>query len=565
MWHESQLPRPWLKRYPPQIAVEPDIPDVPVTRLLDDAAERNPWNVALIFFGRRIRYRELRRDVDRFAAGLRLLGVSPGDRVALILPNCPQQVIAFYAVLRLGAVAVPTNPLLTEEELRHQLADCGARVAVVLDRAYETLRAVRGALPIGYVVVTSLVDYLPDLRRFVLGLPVRELQRRWEEITAPVPEDPGVIGFAELLESSAQNMVQAPLDPGRDLAVIQYTGGTEGRPKGAMLTHRNLVANAVQVTRWDYRIRYGRERTLAVIPMFHVFGLLMCLIRPVLIAGSVVLLPRFDPRQVTHAIRRHRPTIFPGVPPLFERVLAETRPGRRHLARLRGVSGGMALGRATAERYERAGGLLVQGYGLTEAAPSVLCNPPYGGARHVTVGMPLPLTDAVVVDEDDPRTILPPGNAGELIVRGPQVFQGYWNQPRQTAEVLARGWLRTGDIAVMSPDGYFTIIERRIDLIKVSGFSVFPSEVEEVLARHPAVVECAVIGLPEERRGEKVVACVVEHPGYPFSAEELRRHCAKYLAHYKVPEEFVPVDGLPRTILGKVLRRMVRDRFSTAL
>ncbi|WP_242906462.1 long-chain-fatty-acid--CoA ligase [Actinomadura terrae] len=530
------------------------IPDVPLTRLLDDAAERYPRRPALIFYGRRIGYRELRDAVDRFADGLHRLGVQPGDRVALVMPNCPQQVIAFFGVLRRAAVAVPHDPRHTEEEMLHRLADCGARVAVVVDRSYPTVRAVRNRARLEQVIVTSPADYLPVARRAAA-----RARRGRAARAAAVPDEPGVIAFGEL-QRPAPRVRQLPVEPARDLAVIQYTGGAEGRPKGAMLTHRNLVANACQQHAWDLGARPGRDVTLAVLPLFHSFGLMSCLVAPVMAAGAVVLLPRFQPGQVLAALRRHRPTVFPGVPTLYERVVESPgfRPSDLRSARVL-ISGAAGLERATAERLERLGVRgLIQCYGLTEASPAVAANP-LGGGREHSVGVPLPSTDAVVVDTRRPTRILPPGEAGELVVRGPQVFAGYWNAPLATARVLSKGWLRTGDIAVMDEDGFLTLLERHQDLIKVDGFSVVPSEVEEVLRRHPAVHECAVVGVPDARRGERVVAYVVEHPAYLFSSDELRRHCERYLSRYKVPCEFVPRADLPRNGRGKVVRRRLRD------
>lgn len=561
MWHSSQRSSPWRRWYPPGVPREVDIPDVPVTRLLDDAAETHPRRPALYFFGREISYRDLREAVDRFADGLHRLGVQPGDRVALILPNCPQQVIAFYGVLRRGAVAVQHNPLYTEEEMLHQLADCGARVAVVLDRSYATVRAVREKLHLEHIVVTSLTDFLPLSKRVALRLPLVQAQRRRAEITADVPHDPDVLPFRELQRSPRRRVRQLPVEPSRHLAAIQYTGGTEGRPKGAMLTHRNLVANACQQHAWDLSGRPGADVTLAVLPLFHSFGLMSCLVAPVMTGGAVVLLPRFDADQVLSAIRRYRPTIFPGVPTLYEQVMDNPRFTPSDLNSLRIlISGAMGLAQSTIDRLTQVGAKgLINCYGLTEASPAVTGNPLGGGARNLTVGLPLPMTDAVIVDQDEPTRVLPPGEPGELVVRGPQVFAGYWNAPLATAQTLSKGWLRTGDIAVMDEDGFFTILERQRDMIKVSGFSVFPTEVEKVLRRHPAVYDCAVVGVPDVRRGERIVAHVVEHPAYPFSAYELRRHCERYLSHYKVPAEFRPRTELPRNVLGKIVRQRLRD------
>jgi long-chain acyl-CoA synthetase len=567
MWHSSLRSSPWRRWYQPGVPSELDIPDVPVTRLLDDAAERFPRRPALFFFGRELCYRDLREAVDRFADGLRRLGVQPGDRVALILPNCPQQVIAFWGVLRIGAIAVQHNPLYTEEEMLRQLADCGARVAIVLDRSYATVRAVRSRLRLEHIVVTSLVDYLPVSRRILLRLPLVQTQRRRAAITADVPDDPGVLRFRDLQRPTRRRVQQLPLDPARHLAAIQYTGGTEGRPKGAMLTHRNLVANACQQHAWDLDGRPGEDVTLAVLPLFHSFGLMSCLVAPVMTAGAVVLLPRYDGDRVLGAIRKYRPTIFPGVPTLYEQVLDSPRFRPDDLRSLRiYVCGAMGLTQGTIDRLDRVGARgLIKCYGLTEASPAVTGNPLGGGARNLTVGVPLPMTDAVIVDQDEPTRVLPPGETGEVVVRGPQVFAGYWNAPLATAQTLSKGWLRTGDIGVMDENGFITILERQRDMIKVSGFTVFPSEVEKVLRRHSAVYDCAVVGVPDARRGERIIAHVVEHPAYPFSSDELRRHCERYLSHYKVPAEFLPRTELPRNMLGKVVRQRLRDEFVNAL
>ncbi|MBO2454010.1 AMP-binding protein [Actinomadura barringtoniae] len=561
MWPSSRTSRPWLRWYQGGVSPELDIPDVPVTRLLDDAVERHPRKTALVFFGHTMDYRELREAVDRFAAGLHRLGVQPGDRVALILPNCPQMVIAFFGVLRRGAIAVPHNPLYTEEEMAQQLADCGARVAVVVDRAYGTLRAVRNEVPLDHVVVTSMVDYLPRMKRLALRLPLLQTQRMRAKLTAEVPNEPGTMRFAELQQPAHRRVRQYRVDPGTHLATIQYTGGTEGRPKGAMLTHRNLVANAFQQQAWDTGSRDGHEVTLAVLPLFHSFGQMSCMVAALMRAGKIVLLPRFDGKQIVKALRKYQPTIFPGVPTLYGLVLDDPRLRADDLASVRiFLSGGTELPERTRDRLESLGGdRLVQCYGLTEASPAVTGNPLGGGARNTTMGVPLPMTDAVIVDHEEPTRVLPYGEPGELVVRGPQVFAGYWNAPLATAQVLSKGWLRTGDIAFMDEIGFVTILERQRDMIKVSGFSVFPHEVEEVLRRHAAVLDCAVVGLPDERRGERIVAYVVEHPAYPFSADELRRHCERSLSHYKVPSEFLPRTELPRNIIGKVLRQRLRS------
>ena len=554
--------RPWLRFYADGVPADITVPDVPLTRLLDESAERFGHNRALVFFGRSMSYARLRSAVDRLAAALAEIGVRKGDRVAVILPNCPQEIIAFYAVLRIGAIVVPTNPLYTASELRYQLADSGTRVVIVFDKAYETLREAMPGTDVEHVIVTSLTHYLPLVKRELLKLPLAKARRLLAELRTEVPADAPVLWFDDLIKQAGERAPQTPVDPFRDLAVLQYTGGTTGRPKGAMLTHRNLVANAHQTVSWDPAIRPGHEVNLAVLPLFHVFGLTFCLTCTMLIGGTVVLLPRFDLDLLIDVIHKHRPTLFPAVPPIFQQLAASPEAKKAGVGDIRTcVSGAMKLPRSTVDAFKAAtGGEVVQGYGMTETSPVLMANPLDGNARHVSVGAPLPSTEARIVDERDPFRVLPVGYPGELLVRGPQVFTGYWNQPSETAETLSYdGWFRTGDIAVMSPDGFFTLIDRKRDVIIVDGFNVYPSEVEAVLNAHPAVEEAAVIGMPDPDHGEAVVAYVIPREPMRPTPQELIAHCDRHLADYKVPSVIELRAVLPRNMLGKVLRRVLRD------
>lgn len=554
--------KPWLRYYSPGVPAEVDVPRVPLTRFLDGAARDHPRHTALIFFGYKINYRRLRQAVNTFATALRGLGVDKGDRVAMVLPNCPQEVIAFFAVLRVGAIVVMHNPLYTVSELHYQLVDCGAKVAITFDRAYETLAAARRGSRVEHVIVTSLVEYLPARKRAALRLPVARARELRDELTADLPPDAEVHWFADLMKTPARRRTrQAHIEPERDIAVLQYTGGTTGRPKGAMLTHFNLVANAYQTRAWDPRNVGAKEVVLAVLPLFHAFGLTTCLTTGVLLAATIVLLPRYELDMALEAIGKWKPSLFFGVPPIYSQITDSPKARRYDLKSVRTcISGAMRLPRETVESFQEVtGGSLVQGYGLTETSPVALSNPLDSNARHVTVGIPMSSTEARIVDENDPNRIRPPGEAGELLIRGPQVFRGYWNQPEESERVLHFGWLRTGDIAVMSPDGYFTLIDRKRDVIMVSGFSVFPSEIEDVIVEHPAVEDCAVIGIPDRYRGENVKACVIVRPGHHLTAEELQEHCARYLVSYKVPRLVEMREELPRNMLGKVLKRVLRE------
>jgi long-chain acyl-CoA synthetase len=554
--------RPWLGFYATGVPPSVEVPEAPLTRLLDDTASRFPRRAALAFFGRTISYRRLVNAVDRFADALRDLGVHRGDRVALILPNCPQQVIAFYGTLRRGAAVVQHNPLYTAAELRHQLADSGAKVALVYDGAYETLMSACRGTSLEYIIVTSLAEYLPASKKVALKLPLAKAREAREQLIHPVPDDPGTLHFGELLRRARPRHHQVPVEPREELAALQYTGGTTGRPKGAMLTHYNLMANAHQTAAWDPAIRPGEETTLAVLPLFHVFGLTLCLTTSFLIGATVVLVPKFDVDLVLDAIRRWKPTVFPGVPPIYQQLAASPRAAKARMTSVRTcVSGAMRLPRETVEAFKKAtgGAEVCQGYGMTETSPVALANPLDGNARHISVGIPLPSTYVRIVSENDPTRTMPVGEAGELLVYGPQVFSGYWNQPKETREVLVGGWLRTGDIGLMSPDGYFTLIDRKRDVIIINGLNVYPSEVEDVLTAHPAVADAAVVGVPDDRYGELVKAFVILRPGAEPDREELIAFCSRRLAEYKVPSLIEFRDDLPRNILGKVLRRLLRE------
>ncbi|WP_206313519.1 AMP-binding protein [Streptomyces coryli] len=556
---ESQAP--WLRFYPAGVPHRVAIPDVPLTALLDDAARDHGGRTALVFFGRRIRYRALQRAADRFAAGLRRLGVEPGDRVALVLPNCPQFAVAFFGTLRAGAVAVPVNPLYTERELRHQLADCGAVVAVAFEGVWERMAAVREFTALRHVVTTGLAEELPWWLRLLVRLPLERIQTLRARLSPGLPAGADAVPYRKVARRPP--LRDAPrLDP-TTTAVLQYTGGTTGTPKGACLTHRNLVANAHQVTAWYPQLQPGRETGIAVLPYFHVYGLTFGLAAAILAGARTVLLPVPDTQLLLRAARRWRPTLLPAIPPVYEELL--DRP-ERELEALRSlkfcVSGAMRLPPDTADRFrDTAHCVLVEGYGLTEASPVALANPLNANARAGTVGVPLPGTRARIVREDDPSQTMPDGEAGELAIHGPQVFAGYWNDPEDTARALpGDGWLLTGDVGVMSPDGFVTLIDRKRDIINTAAFTVYPSEVEAVLSEHPAVAEVAVIGTPDERAGERVTAVVVLREGAALGEPELIAHCTGQLAEFKVPTEVVfRTDPLPRNQLGKVVRRFLRE------
>ncbi len=548
----ADVTTPWLDSYPPGVPEHVDVPAANLAALLDDAARDFPHAPALHFEGRTTSYAQLADQAWRLATALAGLGVGKGTRVGLILPNCPQAVIALFATLRLGATVVQNNPLYTERELAHQLGDAGVEVVVCLDLVYQKVKALRGQTAIREVIVTSVLDELPAIKRALAPY-----TKRGKAAGVAIGRDEPVRRWREVLGSATARLPEAAVDPDRDLALLQYTGGTTGISKGVMLSHANLRANVEQVRAWFPDADPGREVMMAVLPFFHVYGLTVCLLLGVRLGAALVLLPRFNLDGVLAAIDRFRPTLFPGVPTMYVAINNAVEKGGHDLSSIKAcLSGAAPLPMEVAERFERfSGGRLVEGYGLSESSPVAIANPIYGKRKAGTIGMPLPDTVARVADPADPARTLPVGEAGELAIAGPQVMLGYWNRPEETAEVLRDGWLLTGDMAVMDEEGYFAIVDRKKDLIIAGGYNVYPREVEEVLFEHPKILEVAVSGVPDAYRGEIVKAFVVLRTGEQATTEEIREFAKARLAAYKVPRAVEFRDELPKTLIGKVLRR----------
>jgi long-chain acyl-CoA synthetase len=551
--------QPWVKNYQPGVPAEIELPTESLTAMLERSVAEAGTRPALEFFGRRTSYAELGEQVDRAAEGLRQLGVRAGDRVALVLPNCPQHVVAFYAVLRLGAVVVEHNPLYTSRELRHQFEDHQARVVIAWDKAAAAIREFPADIEIDHVVAVNLLAAFPAVKRLALGLPVGKLRETRASLTAPAP---GTLPWKQLLGHGRIDPAH-PRPSVQDLAVIQYTSGTTGRPKGAMLTHFNLHANALQGEAWMQGAEYGKEVFYAILPMFHAFGMTLYLTFGIRKQGLLVLFPKFETDLVLAAMKKSPATVYCAVPPIYERTAMAAREKGISLRSCKYcISGAMNLPDHVVELWESvSGGLLVEGYGMTESSPVALGNPFHPSRRPGTIGVPFPSTLMKVVELDDPAAEVEPGQQGELLIKGPQVFQGYWNNPDETAKTLtADGWLRTGDIVTVDADGFATVVDRAKELIITGGFNVSPSEVESVLRLHPDVKDAAVIGKPMERGGELVAAAVELEPGTTLDEEALRTHCREHLAGYKVPRRVVEIEDMPRSMLGKILRRQVRDQ-----
>jgi long-chain acyl-CoA synthetase len=552
--------RPWFQHYDPGVPRQVTFEDLTLPQFLERAAARHPDATALVFLNGRLSYRALADHVDRLATALAALGVAQDSRVAIQLPNLPQTVIAYYATVRLGAQAVLTNPLYTTREIAHQWTDAGCRVAVVTDFTFDQkIKDQRAELPIEQYVIAKIPEYL----RFPLNLlaPLKLKRQKPHPAIAKVAPGPGIHFFKQLIARTAPRppAVTIGMD---DIAVLQYTGGTTGVSKGAMLTHRNLSYNVQQARAWLPALREGEEVMLSALPIFHVFGMTVCMNLPVYIGGTMALLP--NPRDVPMLIKeieKRGVTIAPLVPALFNAINQFPGVDRRDLSSVRVcVSGSAPLSVDVQQRFESlTGGKICEGFGLTETSPITHINPLQGLRKIGTIGLPVSDTDCRIVDMESGSRDVAPGDAGELLIKGPQVMRGYWNKPDETANALRDGWLATGDLAVMDGDGFFKIVGRKKEMIDASGYKVYPDEVDRVLMSHPAVLEAATIGVPDPKRGETVKSFVVLRPGARASAAELAAHCRENLAAYKVPKEIEFRAELPKSAALKILRRELQD------
>lgn len=543
----------WLKHYPKEVLPSYDYPKQNLAQFLLDAAANYPEHTALFFLGRKMKYKELLSETYRFANGLKKLGIQKGDRVAIMLPNCPQAVIAYYGSLLVGAIVVQTNPTYMERELDHQLNDSGAKLLIGLDILFKRISKVVTQTKVENVIYTSIKDYLPFPKNVLYPIKAKK-----EGQSLDVDYSENVLSFKRVLDDASDSPVQVDIDSEHDLALLQYTGGTTGLSKGVMLTHHNLVANTIQSRAWSYRSEEAKESYLAVLPFFHVFGMTVLMNQSVRLAGTLLLLPKFDADESLKLINKMKPSIFPGAPTMYIALINHPKIGDFDLSSIEVcISGAAPLPGEVQEVFEQVtGGKLLEGYGLTEASPVTHANNIWGKRKLGSIGIPFPDTDARVVDPETGEE-LELGEVGELIVKGPQVMRGYWNQPVETSKTLREGWLYTGDMAVMDDEGFFYIMDRKKDLIIAGGFNIYPREVEEVLFDHPAVMDVVVAGIPDPYRGETVKAYVVLKDGTQTDEQELEAFCRERLASYKVPRSYEFRDSLPKTLVGKTLRRVV--------
>jgi long-chain acyl-CoA synthetase len=548
------MERPWLKFYDKEVPHHIDYPRIPLYRLLDDTAAATPDRPCTCFFGRRETYRRIKDFSDRFAVGLRGLGVRKGDRVALLLPNAPQFIIAYYGILKTGAVVVPLNPLYTERELTFHLTDSGAETIVTIPMFMEKVAALEGKTPLKRAIYTRMADFLPFPLNLVQGLREGSAARK-------VLRRPGGlqwVRFRDLLRTPVPaDFRPEPVDPD-DMAALLYSGGTTGIAKGIMLSHFNFVANAYQVKAWG--ALSDEQRILAVLPFFHGFGMSVTMNAPILAGGEIIILPRFSARQVAQTIHKYRPDFFIGVPTMFVALSNLPDIGKYDLRSVKGIFVGAApLTRAIKEDFEsKTGGRMIEGYGLTEAVTAIAANPYHGLHKIGSIGIPFPDVDMKIVSLDGTRD-LPPGEQGEIVLRSPTVMLGYYKMPEETAKTIVDGWLFTGDIGYMDEDGYFYITDRKKDLIIVGGFNVFPREIDELIYQHPKVKEGITVGVPDPYKGERIKVYIVLKEGETATEEEFIAYFRQNLTPYKVPSEVEFRTELPKSAIGKILRRQLRE------
>jgi long-chain acyl-CoA synthetase len=550
---------PWLESYDDAVSQTLDYPDEPLFYFLDDSARRFPNATCTIFKGAKISYQEMSELTDRLAAGLSSIGIKKGDRVGLFIPNTPQFVMAYFAILKIGGVVVATNPLYSAKEIEHQANDSGMEVMIVMSNFYQRVKDVQPKTRLRQLIVTNIKETLPPILKFLFTL-TKEKKGGFR-----VELQDGDIWMQDLIEKyKPSDLPDMSVKPD-DVAVFQYSGGTTGTPKAAVALHRNLVANTIQIKAWFHIAEEGGEVVLMSIPLYHVYGMVAGMNLALAIGAAMVMVP--DARDIKDGLdnlQKYKATLFPAVPTLYNAInnWPDVQAGKYDLSSIKAcISGSAPLMRETKERFEAlTGGVLFEGYGLSEAPTATHCNPLLGENKIGSIGLPLPDVEARIISLDDEETVLTSGEIGELVIKGPQVFKGYYRMPTETQNAIRGEWLYTGDIARMDSQGYFFIVDRKKELIKPGGFQVWPREVEETISDHPKVLEVGVAGVPDPYRGETVKAWVVLKPGEELDETDLRAWCKERLAKYKVPSQVEFRDELPKTTVGKILRReLVRE------
>ncbi|MGB3260193.1 long-chain-fatty-acid--CoA ligase [Paenisporosarcina sp.] len=545
--------KPWLSQYPPEIPHTLSYDPIPVQEYLTRAYRDYPEKVAIHFLGKDLTYQELYESALKFANYLGSLGIQKGDRVAIMLPNCPQNVIGYYGILYAGGIVVQTNPLYTEREIAYQMKDSGAKAILSLDILFPRISKVIKETNLENIIITGIKDYLPFPKNLVYPF----IQKKQYGFTVKVEHRGMNHLFPEVMKVGKAQEIDVPFDFEEDVAILQYTGGTTGFPKGVMLSHKNLIANASMCDAWLYRCKKGEETILGILPFFHVYGMTTVMILSVMLGNRMVLLPKFDVDSALKTIDKQKPTLFPGAPTIYIGLLNHPDIAKYDLSSIQAcLSGSAPLPVEVQEKFEEVtGGKLVEGYGLTESSPVTHANFVWDNERiKGSVGVPWPDTEAAIFQVDS-TVPMPPREIGEICVRGPQIMKGYWNRPEDTENTMRDGWLLTGDLGYMDEKGFFYVVDRKKDMIIAGGFNIYPREIEEVLYEHPAIQECVAVGVPDPYRGETVKAYVVLKEDHHVTEEELNAFCREHLAAFKVPRIYEFRKELPKTAVGKILRR----------
>ncbi|WHY55355.1 long-chain-fatty-acid--CoA ligase [Peribacillus simplex] len=547
--------KPWQAIYPEQIPAVLSYEDKPLYSFLKESAEEFPDKVSIHFQGKELTFREVHESALKFAAYLKSIGLQKGERVAVMLPNCPQGVISFFGILMAGGVVVQTNPTYTERELEYQMKDSGAKIILAMDILFPRVAAVASRTDIEHIIVTAIKEYLPFPKNFIYPF----IQKKQYGIVINVEHEGNHHLFSEIMKRKMTEEVTVQIDVDNDLALLQYTGGTTGFPKGVMLTHKNLLANTKMCNAWLYKNKRGEERILAILPFFHVYGMTTVLVLSVMEGNTMIIMPKFDVEATLKTIQKQKPTMFPGAPTMYIGLLNHPDIAKYDLSSINAcISGSASLPVEVQEQFEKiTGGKLVEGYGLSETSPVTHANFIWDQPRvKGSIGLPWPDTDSVILSLETFEE-LPPNEIGEIAIKGPQVMQGYWNRPDETENTFKNGWLLTGDLGYMDEQGFFYVVERKKDTIIAGGFNIYPREVEEVLYEHEAIQEVVVAGIPDPYRGETVKAYVVLKKNARATEEELNEFARKNLASYKVPRSYEFRDELPKTTIGKILRRVL--------
>ncbi|MGM0885451.1 MAG: long-chain-fatty-acid--CoA ligase [Bacillota bacterium] len=548
--------KPWQAIYPEQIPAVLSYEDKPLYSFLKESAEEFPDKVSIHFQGKELTFREVHESALKFAAYLKSIGLQKGERVAVMLPNCPQGVISFFGILMAGGVVVQTNPTYTERELEYQMKDSGAKMILVMDILFPRVSAVASRTDIEHIIVTAIKEYLPFPKNLIYPF----IQKKQYGIVINVEHEGNHHLFSEIMKRKITEEVDTvSIDVNNDLALLQYTGGTTGFPKGVMLTHKNLLANTKMCNAWLYKNKRGEERILAILPFFHVYGMTTVLVLSVMEGNTMIIMPKFDVEATLKTIQKQKPTMFPGAPTMYIGLLNHPDIAKYDLSSINAcISGSASLPLEVQEQFEKiTGGKLVEGYGLSETSPVTHANFIWDQPRvKGSVGLPWPDTDSAILSLESYEE-LPPNEIGEIAIKGPQVMKGYWNRPDETEKTFKNGWLLTGDLGYMDEQGFFYVVERKKDTIIAGGFNIYPREVEEVLYEHEAIQEVVVAGIPDPYRGETVKAYVVLKKNARVTEEELNEFARKNLASYKVPRSYEFRDELPKTTIGKILRRVL--------